>query len=179
MARLLRDVSGPDASIDLPADKVTGRYDIFLDPKGGDNPCPEGEKGDPGEDGKDGKNGKDGKDGKKGDKGDKGERGRKGMKGDQGVKGDQGDTGADGKDGTDFDAAKALAVSAALSMPTWLQQNENFAIAGGFGFSDDSGAFGGTAVMRLDKNVSTFAGGAVSTEDSNYWAGKAGVRVGW
>jgi hypothetical protein len=60
-----------------------------------------------------------------------------------------------------------------------LQQNENFSITGGVGFSDGGEtAIGVTGIMRLDKNWAGFVGGAVST-DGGEWAGKAGVRVGW
>jgi hypothetical protein len=63
-------------------------------------------------------------------------------------------------------------------MPVWLQQNENFSVSGGVGFSDGGTAVGVTGVMRLDQNWAGFAGGAVS-DDGKLWAGKAGVRVGW
>ena len=33
--------------------------------------------------------------------------------------------------------------------------------------------------MRFDKNWSGFAGGAFSTDNTDLWAGKAGVRLGW
>jgi hypothetical protein len=72
---------------------------------------------------------------------------------------------------------ESLALNAALSMPVWLGDTENFAISGGAGFSESNTAFGATGVMRLDKNWSAFVGGAVG--DSGAWAGKAGARVGW
>lgn len=93
--------------------------------------------------------------------------------------GPTGPTGATGAKGDSFDVNNALALDAALSMPAWLQQNENFSISGGVGFAESSAAIGVTGVMRLDKNWSGFAGGGISTEDDDIWAGKAGVRVGW
>lgn len=71
------------------------------------------------------------------------------------------------------------AVSAALATPIWLEQGENFAVSGGVGFTDGSAAFGMTGVMRLGHNVAGYAGGAISANDTNYWAGKAGLRLGW
>lgn len=78
-----------------------------------------------------------------------------------------------------FDASDALAVASALSMPVWLGDNEKFAISGGLGFSEDATALGATGVFRINQNLAAFAGGAVSTEHSDVWAGKAGLRVGW
>ena len=70
-----------------------------------------------------------------------------------------------------------MAIGAALSLPVWLEKQENFAISGGVGFSDDgTTALGMTGIMCLEKNVSGFAG--IATDGEN-WAGKAGVRVGW
>jgi hypothetical protein len=77
----------------------------------------------------------------------------------------------------DVDLSETHALAAALSVPVWLETGENFAISGGMGFSDGEGAFGATGLMRFDKNVSGFAGGALVDDDT--WAGKAGVRVGW
>jgi hypothetical protein len=77
----------------------------------------------------------------------------------------------------DTDLSDTHALAAALSNPIWLETGENFAISGGVGFSDGSGAFGATGLMRFDRNVSGFAGGALVDDDT--WAGKAGVRVGW
>jgi hypothetical protein len=97
----------------------------------------------------------------------------------QGDKGDKGDKGEKGDNGKNAEIDSSLALSAALSLPVWLEAHENVAISGGFGFSDGGEvAFGATGVVRLDRGVSGFAGGAVST-DGGYWAGKAGVRVGW
>lgn len=77
------------------------------------------------------------------------------------------------------DASDTLAVASALSMPVWLGDKENFAISGGIGFSDDAAAIGATAVARINGNLAAFAGGAVSTESSDVWAGRAGLRLGW
>jgi ABC-type transport system substrate-binding protein len=71
------------------------------------------------------------------------------------------------------------ALAAALSAPAWLEPGETFSISGGVGFSDGSAAVGATGLMRFDKNWSGFAGGAFSTENSDLWAAKAGVRVGF
>lgn len=87
--------------------------------------------------------------------------------------------GKDGLNGRDFDASEALAVSAALSTPVWLGDSENFAVSGGLGFSDDATAVGANGVMRFSKNLSGFAGGAFSTDDSDLWAGKVGLRAGF
>lgn len=73
-----------------------------------------------------------------------------------------------------------LAISAALSTPVWLETGERFAVSGGLGFSGDGDtAFGGTALMRIDGGLSAFAGGAVSTNHSDLWSGKVGVRAGF
>lgn len=77
------------------------------------------------------------------------------------------------------DAGDVLSVAAALSAPAWLEDGEKFSLSGGFGFADDAFALGATGIMRLDKNLSAFAGGAVSTDNSDVWAAKAGLRVGW
>lgn len=114
--------------------------------------------------------------------GPQGPQGPQGDKGDTGEKGDKGDTGAQGvagKNGKDFDMGESLAMSAALSMPVWLGDKENFAVSGGLGFSDGGDtAFGLTGVARIDKNWSAFVGGAVGSDGNNF-AGKAGARVGW
>jgi hypothetical protein len=78
-----------------------------------------------------------------------------------------------------FDPSETLAVASALSMPIWLGDKENFAVSGGIGFSDDAAAIGATAVARINGNLAAFAGGAVSTESSDLWAGRAGLRFGW
>jgi hypothetical protein len=74
-------------------------------------------------------------------------------------------------------ASESFAVAAALSQPTWLEPHENFAISGGLGFTGDGAAIGFTGVMRLDRNVSGFAGVAIAP--SGNWAGRVGARVGW
>lgn len=79
----------------------------------------------------------------------------------------------------DYDVSDALAVAAALSTPAWLETGERFSLSGGFGFSEGAAALGATGLMRFDKNWSGFVGGAVSTDDSDLWAGRAGVRLGW
>lgn len=71
------------------------------------------------------------------------------------------------------------ALAAALSTPVWLEADERFAISGGLGFSDGATALGATGIIRFDKNWSGFAGGAFSTDDSDLWAAKAGLRLGW
>jgi hypothetical protein len=133
---------------------------------------PAGPKGDPGEPGAPGapgesivgpagKDGIDGKDGR------------------DGVDGKDGAAGVAGKDGTNFNASEALALSAALSMPAWLETHENFRVSGGLGFSEGGEtAVGATGVVRLDKNLAGFGGAAVNTNGGN-WAGKAGLSVGW
>lgn len=74
---------------------------------------------------------------------------------------------------------EALALSSALSLPAWLESNENYALTGGVGFSDGGEtALGVTGIVRIEGSVSGFVGGAISS-DGNNWAGKAGVRVGW
>lgn len=78
-----------------------------------------------------------------------------------------------------FDASDALALSAALSTPVWLGDKENFAVSGGLGFTDGAAAVGATGVVRINQSLSAFAGGAVSTDNSDVWAGRAGLRVGW
>jgi hypothetical protein len=72
-----------------------------------------------------------------------------------------------------------MAISAALSTPVWLESGERFSVSGGLGFTEDSTAVGATGLMRFDKTFSGFAGGAVSTDDTDMWAGKLGVRAGW
>lgn len=77
-------------------------------------------------------------------------------------------------------SGELLAISAALSTPIWLEHGENFAISGGLGFSGDGDtALGATGIVRIDKGISGFAGGAFSTDNSDQWAGKAGMRVGF
>ena len=74
---------------------------------------------------------------------------------------------------------KSLALSAALTLPAWLETGENFSLTGGIGFSaGGETSLGVTGIARIQGNVSGFVGGAVSS-DGGTWAGKAGVRVGW
>lgn len=77
------------------------------------------------------------------------------------------------------DFSEHFALSAALAMPVWLGDSEKFAISGGVGFSDDAAAIGATGVFRINQNLAAFAGGAVSTENSDVWAGRVGLRAGW
>ncbi len=75
--------------------------------------------------------------------------------------------------------SESLALNSALSLPVWLETNENFSLSGGLGFSEGGEtALGVTGIVRIEKSVSGFVGGAWST-DGGAWAGKAGVRVGW
>jgi hypothetical protein len=73
----------------------------------------------------------------------------------------------------------SAAVAAALSAPVWLENGENFAISGGVGFTGDATAVGATGIVRIDKGLSGYAGGAFATNDTSTYAGKAGLRVGW
>jgi hypothetical protein len=117
--------------------------------------------------------------------------GPQGPAGPQGDPGDPGPAGIDGKDGKDgidglngingrdADIDTALALSSALSMPVWLGDSETVRISGGVGFSNGGEtAIGATSVVRIDRTLSGFIGGAVST-DGGEWAGKAGLSVGW
>ncbi len=102
-----------------------------------------------------------------------------GAAGQNGQNGQNGADGIAGKDGSDFDAAGALALSAALSMPAWLETHENFRVSGGLGFSEGGEtAVGATGVVRIDKNLAGFGGAAVNTNGDN-WAGKAGLSWGF
>ncbi len=111
-----------------------------------------------------------------GPEGPQGQAGLDGQDGTDGAAGVNGRDGRDGINGRDFDLDKALAMSAAISTPVWLSDSENFAISGGVGFAEGETAFGATGIMRLDKNWSAYAGGAVGSGD---WVGRAGARVGW
>lgn len=131
---------------------------------------PAGEQGAAGLDGKDGKDGVDGKSGINGTNGTNGKDGAKGATGAQGIA---------GKDGTSYDLDSALALSSALSMPVWLGDAETVRISGGVGFANGGEtAIGATGVVRIDRNVAGFIGGAVDTNGDNY-AGKVGVSIGW
>jgi hypothetical protein len=102
--------------------------------------------------------------------------GAQGEPGEQGPPGPPGPAGRDGAAG--IDAGDIEALSAAMSMPAWLETDENYSISGGVGFSEGgSTAFGATGVVRIDKNISGFVGFAVT--DQGTWAGKVGARVGF
>ena len=105
-----------------------------------------------------------GKTGPQGPAGPQGPMGLPGMDGQQGIPGMPGVAGAQGPQGVPgLDARNGAALAAAMSMPVWLERQENFAVSGGFGFDQYTPAFGGAAV------------------DTQYgtWAGKVGGRVGW
>lgn len=93
-----------------------------------------------------------------------------------GVAGMQGPQGVPGLNGNNGFQSGALA--AAMSMPVWLERQENFAVAGGFGFDQYTPAFGVTVVGRINQHWSAFGGAAVDTQYGT-WAGKVGGRVGW
>jgi hypothetical protein len=119
-----------------------------------------------------------GNSGETGPKGDKGDKGEKGDAGPQGPAGVAGSDGKDGLNGRDFDMGKSLAISAALSIPAWLGDSETVRISGGLGFSDGGDtALGATAIVRIDKNLAGFVGGAVGMNGGA--AGKAGISYGW
>lgn len=172
-------------TIDLPAG-FSQNYNIALNNQGCTGPAgPAGPPGPVGPAGPTGPQGPAGATGATGPQGEPGPAGPAGPQGPQGVAGQDGQDGKDGKDGKngkdgkDFDMDESLALSAALSLPVWLQQNENFSVSGGVGFSDGGEtALGATGIVRLDGNVSAFGGAAFATEGSA-WAGKAGLRLGW
>ena len=117
--------------------------------------------------------------GQPGPPGPPGEQGPPGQDGQPGPPGPQGPPGPAGRDGAArIDAGDIEALSAAMSMPAWLETDENYSISGGVGFSEGgSTAFGATGVVRIDKNISGFVGFAVT--DQGTWAGKVGARVGF
>jgi hypothetical protein len=140
---------------------------------------PQGDPGPPGATGAQGPQGDPGPPGATGAQGPQGDPGPKGDPGPQGVAGKDGADGKDGRDGLDFNEDEALALSAALSMPAWLETHEKVRISGGVGFAEGGEtAIGATGVMRLDRNWAGFAGGAIGSNGRN-WGGKAGVSVGW
>lgn len=142
-------------------------------------PGPQGPQGEPGPQGVAGLNGETGATGPKGDKGDTGTTGANGKDGATGATGATGAQGIAGKNGADYDLDKSLALSSALSMPVWLGDTETVRISGGVGFANGGeAAIGATGVVRIDRNMSVFVGGAVDTEGDNY-AGKVGLSVGW
>lgn len=188
------DSVGPASSINLPANGVTGNYQVDLDLTGctgaqgpAGPPGPAGPAGAPGATGATGPAGPAGPtgpigpagaDGAPGEKGDKGDPGVAGLDGKDGKDGIDGKDGKDGRDGRDFDLDESLAITAALGMPAWLESGENFSLTGGIGFANGESALGVNGIMRIQGGVSGFAGGAVSDGGGN-WAGKAGVRIGW
>jgi hypothetical protein len=155
---------------------------------------PQGPQGVAGNDGADGQDGQDGADGAPGAQGPVGPQGIQGVAGTDGAdgqdgapgpqgpkgdKGDKGDQGVKGADGKDFDFDKSLALSAALSIPAYLEPQEKVSLTGGVGVSSGGDtAFGLKGMLRLNKNWAGFVGGAIS-EDGENGAGTAGVRVGW
>lgn len=163
----------------------TGPLDVHNCPAGPVGPQgPQGEKGDTGAQGPQGEQGAQGEKGDKGDAGETGATGAQGVAGNDGKDGANGKDGVDGKnglngrDGRDFDSADALALSAALSPPVWLGDNERVRVSTGVGFTDSAAAIGATGVVRIDGALAGFAGGAVSTE-TGAWAAKAGLSYGW
>jgi len=132
--------------------------------------CPAGPQGPAGQDGKDGADST--------VPGPQGAAGVDGKDGQDGIAGKDGKDGINGRDGRDFDSADALALSAALSPPVWLGDNERVRISTGVGFTEGAAAVGATGVVRIDGALAGFAGGAVSTE-TGAWAGKAGFSYGW
>ncbi|WP_414461754.1 hypothetical protein [Hyphomicrobium sp. DY-1] len=140
--------------------------------KCGDGPldihnCPAGPAGSPGVDGRDGIDGKDGSPGVAGKDGK-----------DSTLPGPQGARGLPGRDGRDFDEDDALALSAALSPPVWLGDNEKVRISIGTGFTGSAAAVGATGVVRINSALAGFVGGAVSAESGDA-VGKAGISIGW
>ena len=160
----------------------TGPLDIQNCPAGPQGPQgPQGEAGPQGPQGEKGDKGDTGATGAAGETGAQGAQGEQGLAGKDGTNGKDGVDGKDGRDGADFDMDRALALSSAMSMPVWLGDSESFRVSGGVGFAEGETALGGTAVFRLspiDKNLSGFVGGAVSS-DGNDWGGKAGLSYGW
>lgn len=120
-----------------------------------------------------------------------------GPQGPQGIQGPQGPAGATGPAGPQGPAGppgpglspttinnftiavdRSLALSLALSQPVWLETHENFAVSGGFGYTNDQAAFGFTGVMRLSRNLSGYGGIAVLPYGGVGWGSKAGLRFG-
>lgn len=113
-----------------------------------------------------------------GEPGPPGPQGPPGADGAQGEPGEQGPPGPAGRDAAGIDTGDLEALSAAMSMPAWLETDENYSISGGVGFSEGgSTAFGATGVVRIDKNISGFVGFAVT--DQGTLAGKVGARIGF
>lgn len=141
-------------------------------------PGPQGPQGIQGEVGPQGPAGPTGPQGLIGPQGEIGLTGPQGEQGVAGINGIDGKDGINGLNGRDFDMDQALAIGAALSMPVWLGETENFRISTGLGFSEGETAFGATGVIRMDKNWAGFLGAAVGAEGSA-WAGKAGLSFGF
>lgn len=126
-------------------------------------PGPPGPPGDPGQPGPPGPQGPPGADGAQGEPGEPGPRGLPGPA---------------GRDAAGIDSGDLEALGAAMSMPAWLETDENYSISGGVGFAESgSTAVGVTGVVRIDKGTSGFVGFAVT--DQGTWAGKVGARIGF
>lgn len=79
---------------------------------------------------------------------------------------------------TKDDLGDAVALSAALP-PIWLENGENYAIAGGLGGAEDGDvALGLMGVARVSGNASAYFGGATTT-DGDGWLAKGGMRFGF
>lgn len=98
--------------------------------------------------------------------------------GKDGADGINGKDGANGINGRDFNFSDALAVSAAHPQ-LYLSDSESYALSSSLGFAEDATAVGIGGVMRLDKNWSAYASGAMSTEHSDIWSGNVGARFAW
>jgi hypothetical protein len=165
------NVRGPAPSITTtPPPNNLGTYNITLDPNGtggGAIPCAQ--------------------QGPQGPSGPAGPQGPAGATGATGATGPQGPAGPAGSPGVSYgyvnqsiadSVNRSVAVATALSQPVWLEAHENFALSGGFGFSDNQAAFGATGVMRFSRGLAGYGGLSVST-NGGYWGGKAGLRLGW
>ncbi|MEQ1652210.1 MAG: hypothetical protein ABL897_06970 [Hyphomicrobium sp.] len=171
-------------SVVLPVGTGTAWADVEMEEDDNDDQehCYEncvGPPGPPGPAGPPGPQGNPGAQGPQGPAGPQGAAGIQGPSGPQGAQGPVGPAGANGAAGQDFDADETLALNAAISLPSWLENHESYSLSGGLGFSEGGEtAVGVTGIMRLQGSTAGFAGGAVSTEGGT-WAGKVGVRVGW
>lgn len=116
--------------------------------------------------------------GEPGPPGPQGPPGANGAQGEPGEQGPPGPPGPAGRDAAGIDTGDLEALGAAMSMPAWLETDENYSISGGVGFSEGgSTALGATGVVRIDKNIAGFVGFAVT--DQGTWAGKVGARIGF